>query len=278
MTLSPLVELRLLNATALGLALAGLCYLLGLFLRTRGVRIAATAILFMSWIVCSLSLAARIARQGGLPFQSKYDVLLWFIWWLLLVYLVAEDRTRVTLPGLLVAGTCYGLTHGCLLRMDSSLLPLLPLQTTWLFPAHALTLYAAYGLLATAAAIELSSPLYGRLTRPAQPELVEHEEQYLEFRSYAYRLVLFAFPILSFALLSNALWRSGIRGHYWAWGREETWTLVAWLLYACYLHLRTQLRTSRTAAAVFNILGAGAITLTFTGLDWLVRLFRLKVH
>jgi ABC-type transport system involved in cytochrome c biogenesis permease subunit len=88
--------------------------------------------------------------------------------------------------------------------------------------------------------------------------------------------VMIAYPLLSLALISNAVWRSQIRGHYWAWGQEETWALIVWLVYACYLHLRTQARTARALTIVVSTVGAGAIALTFTGVGWLVRLLRMN--
>jgi ABC-type transport system involved in cytochrome c biogenesis permease subunit len=218
----------------------------------------------------------RVAEAQRLPLHSRYDLLLWFVWWVVLVYLVVEERTRVTLPGLLVAGASYGLGCGCLLRMDSSLFPVLPQQNSVWFALHAAVLYASYAPLAIAVAIEWSSLFYGPLTRRELRESVERQERYLEFRNYAYRLILFAFPLLSLAIISNALWRSSVRGHYWAWGGEETWALIAWLLFACYLHLRTQVRTSRTLVMAVSAVGLLAITLTFTGVNWLVKLLHLR--
>jgi ABC-type transport system involved in cytochrome c biogenesis permease subunit len=271
-----LLELRLLRLAASACAGAGLLYLLGLFVRPRGVRRTGTIVLFIGWLFCSLALGLRMVEARRLPVYSPYDVLLWFVWSLLVVYLVAEERTRVTLPGLLVAGVGLGITAAGLPRLDHAIVSVLPQQDSVWFTLHALALYFAYALLAVAVAIELSSPFYGPLIRRQAQEVVERQERYLEFRGYAYRLVLLAFPFLSFALISNALWRSAIRGHYWAWAQEETWALITWLLFAGYLHLRTQLRTARTLTAVVSLLGAGAIALTFVGVGWLIRLLGLK--
>ena len=270
-----LFELRLLNLAVITAGLAALGYGLGLFLRPRLILRWASIALFATWLLCSLSLALRVLQAHRLPLQSRYDLLLWFHWWLLIVYLVVEDRTRVTLPGLLIAVLSLGLGLGGLLSLDPALLPVLPQQSSTWFVAHAAVLYPAYAFLVVAVAIELSSLFYGPLTRRESPEPAERQERYLEFRSYAYRLVLLAFPLLSFALISNALWRSSIRGHYWAWGQEETWALISWLLFACYLHLRTQARTSRVLTLVTGLVGVLAVTFTFTGVNWLVRLLRL---
>jgi ABC-type transport system involved in cytochrome c biogenesis permease subunit len=294
-----LLELRLVSLAGIGSALAIVLYGAGLFPGPgaatgrfpgpaneatprwlRAVRRGASTTLFVTWLLYSLALALRGLQAQRLPLQSRYDLLLWFAWWLLLVYLVVEDRARVTLPGLLLSALSLLVAQGGLLSADPALLPVLPQQHNFWFQAHAAVLYPAYAFLVVAVAIELSSPFYGLLTgqrrvRVPGPDPSERLERYLEFRSYAYRLVLLAFPLLSFALVSNALWRSSVRGHYWAWGQEETWTLITWLLFACYLHLRTQARTSR--ALTLTVAGTGllAIAFTFTGVNWLVRLLRL---
>ena len=268
------LEPRLLGLARVGYALAALLYLIGLFVRPRPLRITGTLVLALGWACYTLMFVLRVARAQRLPLESPYDLLLWFDWWLVLVYLVVENRTRVTLPGLLIAGMSCGL--GAVLRRSaSSFLPLLPQQASPWYGLHAATLYVADALLAVAVTIELSSLFFPVLTRHEERATVERQERYLEFRSYAYRLILFAFPLLSFAIISNALWRSAIRGHYWAWGREETWALITWILFACYLHLRTQVRTSRVLTRVVSLFGAAAIALTFSGVDWIVRLLKL---
>ena len=186
-------------------------------------------------------------------------------------YLFVESRTHVTLPGLLISALACALGAAGLLRMDASIWPLLPQQDNFWFVVHALALYGSYAPLVVAVAIELSSPLYGPLIRHETQERAEREERYLEFRGYAYRLVLFAYPFLSLAILAGAFWRNSIAGHYWSWSQEETWAFIVWLLFACYLHLRTQARTGRALTITVSVVGAAAIALTFIGVGWLVK-------
>ena len=267
------LELRLVTWAAGGCGIAAVLYLVGLFNTRPWVRSLSSLAMFISLALYTGSAVLRIADARLLPFQSLYDLLLWFGWWLVGVYLVVEDCTQVTLPGMLVAVLSAVVITVGLLRTPSSLVPRLPQQTSLWFGVRAATLYAAYACMAVAAMIEISSPFFAPLIRHEAPAKVELRERYLEFRAYAYRLILFAFPLLSFGIISNAFWRGTIRGHYWAWGQEETWALVAWILYAAYLHLRTQVRTSRTFATVVSLLGAGSILLTFTGVGWLARIF-----
>jgi ABC-type transport system involved in cytochrome c biogenesis permease subunit len=268
------LELRLVTWAAGGYGIAAVLYLIGLFVTDRRVRSLSSLAMFISLALYTGSAVLRIADARHLPFQSLYDLLLWFGWWLVVVYLLVEERTGVTLPGLLVAGLSAGVIAGGLLRTPSALVPRLPQQTSLWFAIRAATVYAAYACMAVAALIEVSSPFFAPLIRHESPALVERQERYLEFRAYAYRLILFAFPLLSIGIISNAFWRSTIRGHYWAWGQEETWALVAWILYTAYLHLRTQFRTGRAVATVVSLLGAGSIVLTFTGIGWLTRILR----
>jgi len=267
------LELRLVTWAAGGYGIAAVFYLVGLFDTRPWVRTLSSLAMFISLALYTGSAALRIADARLLPFQSLYDLLLWFGWWLVVVYLLVEDRTRVTLPGMLVAILSAVVISAGLLRTPSALVPRLPQQTSLWFAVRAGTVYAAYACMAVAALIEISSPFFAPLIRHESPATVERQERYLEFRAYAYRLILFAFPLLSVGIISNAFWRGTIRGHYWAWGQEETWALVAWMLYAAYLHLRTQARTGRTLASVVSLLGVGTILLTFTGVGWLARIF-----
>jgi ABC-type transport system involved in cytochrome c biogenesis permease subunit len=39
-------------------------------------------------------------------------------------------------------------------------------------------------------------------------------------------------------IVSGAIWAEESWGRYWSWDPIETWSLIVWLIYAVYLHLR----------------------------------------
>jgi cytochrome c-type biogenesis protein CcsB len=67
----------------------------------------------------------------------------------------------------------------------------------------------------------------------------------------AYRFAGFGFVFWGIAMLAGSIWAYNSWGRYWGWDPVETWSLITWLLFGIYLHLRRFFRWSgRRAAAV----------------------------
>ena len=79
----------------------------------------------------------------------------------------------------------------------------------------------------------------------------------------AYRIVAFAFPLYTVAIICGAIWAEAAWGRYWGWDPKETWAFIVWVIYACYLHARATAGFKGKGAALVNLLGFGAITFNF---------------
>lgn len=67
----------------------------------------------------------------------------------------------------------------------------------------------------------------------------------------SYRIIAFAFPIWTFAIIAGAIWAESAWGRYWGWDPKETWSFITWVCYAAYLHARaTAGWRGRRAAAI----------------------------
>lgn len=80
-----------------------------------------------------------------------------------------------------------------------------------------------------------------------------------------YRFTLFAFIMMGIMIASGAIWAYKSWGRYWGWDPIETWSLICWLAYGAYLHLRISGMKGKPAAwlyfaviiiAVFSFFGA----------------------
>ncbi|MDO9107964.1 MAG: c-type cytochrome biogenesis protein CcsB [Coriobacteriia bacterium] len=54
----------------------------------------------------------------------------------------------------------------------------------------------------------------------------------------AYRAAAVGLVFLSVMVVAGAIWANEAWGRYWAWDPVETWSLVTWLVYSIFLHLR----------------------------------------
>ncbi|MDQ6851257.1 MAG: c-type cytochrome biogenesis protein CcsB [Actinomycetota bacterium] len=79
----------------------------------------------------------------------------------------------------------------------------------------------------------------------------------------AYRIVAFAFPLYTVAIICGAIWAEAAWGRYWGWDPKETWAFIVWVIYACYLHARATAGWKGRAAAWVNLGGFFSITFNF---------------
>jgi cytochrome c-type biogenesis protein CcsB len=55
---------------------------------------------------------------------------------------------------------------------------------------------------------------------------------------YAYRFAGFGFTFWGIAMLSGSIWAYQSWGRFWAWDPIESWSLITWIFFGLYLHLR----------------------------------------
>jgi cytochrome c-type biogenesis protein CcsB len=85
-----------------------------------------------------------------------------------------------------------------------------------------------------------------------------------------YRFHAFAFPLWTFTVAAGAVWAEYAWGRYWGWDPKETWALVTWVIYACYLHARSTAGWRGSKAAVVAIVGLASFWFNFVGINLLV--------
>ena len=86
----------------------------------------------------------------------------------------------------------------------------------------------------------------------------------------AYRFHAFAFPLWTFTVAAGSIWAEYAWGRYWGWDPKETWALVTWVIYACYLHARSTAGWRGTRAAVIALIGVSSFWFNFVGINLLV--------
>jgi cytochrome c-type biogenesis protein CcsB len=85
-----------------------------------------------------------------------------------------------------------------------------------------------------------------------------------------YRFHAFAFPLWTFTVAAGSIWAEYAWGRYWGWDPKETWALVTWVVYACYLHARSTAGWRGSKAAAIAIVGLASFWFNFVGINLLV--------
>ena len=79
----------------------------------------------------------------------------------------------------------------------------------------------------------------------------------------AYRVIAFAFPIWTFAIIAGAIWAEAAWGRYWGWDPKETWSFITWVIYAGYLHARATAGWRGRRAALVALAGFAALFIDY---------------
>jgi cytochrome c-type biogenesis protein CcsB len=82
-----------------------------------------------------------------------------------------------------------------------------------------------------------------------------------------FRIHAFAFPVWTFAIICGAIWAEAAWGRYWGWDPKETWSFVAWVIYAGYLHARATPSVKRSVATWIAVAGWAAMMVNLFGIN-----------
>lgn len=236
------------------------------YVSSRKAKIAAAAnwILILGFILHTVSIGARIAASGRLPFANLYESMTSFAWGIVLVDLVISYTRRndikavsaIVIPVAFLA-TLYAST------LNKAIEPLMPaLQSNWLL-AHVSVAIAAYGIFTFSFGTALCYLAKNRWRVSWLPEEKKLDE-------LTYRLIALAFPFLTLVIITGAVWAEQAWGTYWSWDPKETWSLITWLIYLGYLHARLVLGWKGRVAAWFAVTGFLAVIFTYLGVSFLL--------
>lgn len=85
-----------------------------------------------------------------------------------------------------------------------------------------------------------------------------------------YRAVALGMLFLTMCMITGAIWAKKAWGSYWSWDPKETWSLITWIIYAIFLHMRTRKGMSGKRLAVFAIVGFLCVIFTYIGVNTLL--------
>lgn len=86
----------------------------------------------------------------------------------------------------------------------------------------------------------------------------------------SYKIILFAYPFLTLLIITGAVWAYYAWGRYWGWDPKETWSLITWIVYSIYLHVRITHGWEGKIPAAIALVGFGIVIFTYLGVNILL--------
>ena len=246
---------------------AMILYFLFVAIKKEALGKGATAVQVLGLLVHTAAIVLRGVAAGRLPLTNQYEFASAFAWGLCLVSLVFIFRFKFTLLGAFAAPVTF-IIIGYAALQSKEIRSLMPaLQSNWL-GFHVSTAIIAYGAFGVSFVLGVIFLLRDRMKESGF--LDQHIPSREKLDMLSYRSVALGLLFLTFTIVTGAIWAERAWGSYWSWDPKETWSLVTWIIYAAYLHLRLRRGWQGRAAAIFAAVGFVCVIFTYIGVNtWL---------
>jgi cytochrome c-type biogenesis protein CcsB len=227
----------------------------------------------VTWLATVLLFIGVVLRglwADRVPWGNMYEFSITSALGILLVFLVWSTRRDLRWLGLFVviaALLTLGLAVTVLYTEAAQLVP--ALKSYWLIihVSAAIVCAGAFTVGAGTAGLSLiraraearsGGVVSGWLTNVPSTE---------RLRTLTNRVLAFAFPLWTFAVIAGAIWAENAWGRYWGWDPKETWAFITWVLYAAYLHARSTAGWRGNVASWIAILGFLSFLINYFGVN-----------
>jgi cytochrome c-type biogenesis protein CcsB len=229
------------------------------------------ALLLVGFLVNLAAVTLRGVAASRAPWGNMLEFLSSAMVVIVGIHLLLVWRLGARWLGLLVAGVAAVGTGLAVTVFYVAVAPVVPaLHSAWfiIHIAAATVAGAAFNIAA------MSTVLYLVVARAERRQQVDGYLRRLPTAEgldrIAYRFHAFAFPLWTFAVAAGAVWAEYAWGRFWGWDPKETWALVTWIVYACYLHARSTGGWQGRRAAALALLGVATFWFNFVGINLLV--------
>lgn len=241
---------------------------------TKQVVARAGSALMMAALVLNLGLIImRWHEAGRAPLKSLFESLVFFALCIAVVYAFFEWIYKTRVFGVPATILALGCLVYAIAKWDAEIVKLPPaLQSPWFVP-HVMVYFVGYAAVALAFVLAVVQLLAPRV--PAVQRLLSMKAgtimtgKPLDVEAMSYELVRFGFVLLTIGLLVGSVWAKSAWGDYWVWDPKENWSLVTWLVYGGYLHLRRVRGWRGEKGAWLLIVGFGVVMFTYLGMNML---------
>jgi cytochrome c-type biogenesis protein CcsB len=226
----------LLYAGATAVSAIGVVFSKERFIRTA-VVVATTGL-----VAQTASLGLRWVRVGHGPYLGFYEVSAALVLFVVATFVVVAWRQpRLASAGIGVMPVALLLLGGAMLAQTTEV-PMTGKLTSFWLAIHVVFANLAFGAFVISFGLAIAYVVRERSKTGEWARRFERlpAQDALENLTVSYVLVGFFF--WGIMIVTGAIWANEAWGRYWGWDPVETWSLIVWIIYAVYLHLRYTLK------------------------------------
>nr|YP_010345987.1 cytochrome c heme attachment protein [Solanum cucullatum]UNZ89736.1 cytochrome c heme attachment protein [Solanum cucullatum] len=243
-------------------------------------------------------LVTRWISSGHFPLSDLYESLIFLSWSFSLIHIIPYFKknvlilSKITGPSAIL--TQGFATSGILPEIHQSGILIPALQSEWLIMHVSMMIlgYAALlcGSLLSVALLVITFRKNRKLFYKSNGFLNEsfflgenvlentsffsaknyYKSQLIQQLDYwSYRVISLGFTFLTIGILSGAVWADEAWGSYWNWDPKETWAFITWIVFAIYLHTRTNRNLRGANSAIVASIGFLIIWICYFGVNLL---------
>nr|WGH10837.1 cytochrome c biogenesis protein [Lobelia doniana] len=243
-------------------------------------------------------LVTRWIYSGHFPLSDLYESLIFLSWSFSLIHIVAYFKKNKNLSAITASSTIFtqGFATSSLLSEIQKPAILVPaLQSEWLIMHVSMMIlsYAALlcGSLLSAALLVftfrkksnrfLKSFSFNEIQYSYDRSTILRNTSFFSGKNYyksqliqqldfwSYRVISLGFLFLTTGIISGAVWANEAWGSYWSWDPKEIWAFITWMIFAIYLHIRTNKNFPGENSALVAALGFLIIWICYFGVNLL---------
>jgi ABC-type transport system involved in cytochrome c biogenesis permease subunit len=229
-----------LKASLLLYFIATMHYLFFLVNRRKLVARVATISTICGFSIHSLAIILDLA-MGKKPIISSFASISFFVWVMLLIYLIIENKYRIevfgsfVLPVVFIASVLAELSPQDTERIFSSSTGILVAVQT----VHILCIFIGYASFAFAFSMAMMYLIQEHQLKSKHPGALYFRLPSLDIlERISNTCITVGFPLLTIAVISGIFWAGTTRASYWSWKPLEMWFMSTWVLYAILLQAR----------------------------------------
>ena len=245
-------------------AVSAVMFVAGAVFRRAVVTTAGFWVAMVGLVPHAIAIGIRWVRVGHGPYLGFYEAVssFAFVSVVVLGLLVWRYRSLVH-AGVVLMPLSFLMLGGAMLTSKTDLAVTGALASWWL-TIHVAFAKIAYGAFVASFVLGIMY-LARERARGLLAEVLERMPKQDVVDDLGFRFAAVGFVFWGIMIVSGAIWANEAWGRYWAWDPIEVWSLIAWCVYALYLHTRLTLGWRGRRSAQFAIVALPVMVFSLVG-------------